>query len=140
LSKAGASSCRGKRKRQNCLISLQAPGGTRVAALKTVSKSHRGAMKKITLLAVAFVFVWLAMAQAQVSLDPYPRKDETNGGGHHRTNPDGNPSTNWLYPYTGRQATGDQNRHLERFNNQNNPASGGYGNGPTYNPYTIYRR
>ena len=97
-------------------------------------------MKKITLLAVAFVFSWLALAQGQVSLDPYTRKDETNVGGHHRTNPDRNPSTNWLYPYTGRQATGDQNRHLERFNNQNNPGSGGYGNGPTYNPYTIYRR
>jgi hypothetical protein len=98
-------------------------------------------MKKITLLAVAFVFGWLALAQAQVSLDPYTRKDETNVGGNHRTNPDGNPANNWLYPgnvnpYADRQATGDQNRHLERFNNQNNPGS----NGPTYNPYTIYRQ
>jgi hypothetical protein len=40
-------------------------------------------------------------------------------------------------PYTGKQATGDPNRYLERYNNQGNS---GYGNGSSYNPYTIYRR
>jgi hypothetical protein len=51
-------------------------------------------MKKITILAVAFVLGWLAVAQAQVWVDPHTRKDGTYVGGHYRSNPDGNPYNN----------------------------------------------
>jgi hypothetical protein len=99
-------------------------------------------MKKITFLAVALVVGWLGVAQAQVLVDPYLRRDGTYVDGHYRSNPDGNPYNNWSYPgnvnpYTGKEATGDPNRYLERYNNQGNS---GYGNGSSYNPYTIYRR
>ena len=102
-------------------------------------------MKKITFLAVAFVFGWLAMAQAQVWVDPYTRKDGTYVGGHYRSSPDRNPYNNWSYPgntnpYTGKQGTGDPNRYLERSNNQGGSGSGSRGNGSIYNPYSIYRR
>jgi hypothetical protein len=73
-------------------------------------------MKKITLLAVALVMAWLGVAQAQVLVDPYLRRDGTYVDGHYRSNPDGNPYSNWSYPgnvnpYTGKQATGDPNRY-----------------------------
>ena len=55
-------------------------------------------MKKITLLAVALVLAWLAMAQAQVWVDPYMKKDGTYVDGHYRRDPDGNPYDNWFYP------------------------------------------
>ena len=45
-------------------------------------------MKKMSILVVAFVFGWLAVAQAQVWVDPYTRKDGTYVGGHYRSNPD----------------------------------------------------
>ena len=99
-------------------------------------------MKKITLLAVALAVGWLGVAQAQVLVDPYLRRDGTYVDGLYRSNPDGNPYNNWSYPgnvnpYTGKEATGDPNRYLERYNNQGNR---GYGNSPSYNPYTIFRR
>jgi hypothetical protein len=76
-------------------------------------------MKKISMLAVVFVLGWLAVAQAQVWVDPYMKKDGTYVDGHY---PDGNPYNNWSYPgnvnpYTGKQATGDPNRYLEQYQN-----------------------
>jgi opacity protein-like surface antigen len=93
-------------------------------------------VKKIILLAAVFVMGWLAVAQAQVWVDPYTRKDGTYVSGHYRSNPDGNPYNNWSYPgnvnpYTGKQATGDPNRYLERYNNQGNS---GNGNGSSSTP------
>lgn len=102
----------------------------------------RGAiMKKTALLAIAFILGWLSTAQAQVWVDSYTRRDGTQVQGHYRSSPDSNPYNNYSYPgnvnpYTGKQATGDPNRYLERHNNQGNS---GYG-GSVYNPYTIYRR
>lgn len=82
-------------------------------------------MKKIAFLAVVFVLGWLAVASAQVWVDPYVRKDGTYVGGHYRSNPDGNPYNNWSYPgnvnpYTGKQGTGDPNSYLQRQQNRNN--------------------
>jgi hypothetical protein len=99
-------------------------------------------MKKIWLLTVALIFGWLSIVQAQVWVDPYTRRDGTQVQGHWRSNPNGNPYNNWSYPgnvnpYTGKQTTRDPNRYLERYYNQGNS---GYGNGSSYNPYTIYRR
>jgi hypothetical protein len=94
-------------------------------------------MKKTTTLAVAFVMGWLALAQAQVWVDPYTPKDGTYVGGHYRSNPDGNPYNNWSYagnvnPSTGKQATGDPNRYLEQYQNKNNRQ-----NQYQFNPYQF---
>ena len=102
-------------------------------------------MKSSGVLAVAIVLGWLGLAQAQVSVDPYLRKDGSYTGGHSRSNPDGNPYNNWSHPgnvnlYTGRKATGDPNKYLERYDQRGNSGSTGSGNNPSYNPYTIYRR
>jgi len=103
-------------------------------------------MKNITFLAAALILGWIAIAHALVWVDPYTRMDGTYVGGHYRRNPDSNSYNNWSYPgnvnpYTGRQATEDPDRYLERYdNNQNNSGSRRYGNGSTYNPYTIYRK
>ena len=102
-------------------------------------------MKKTCVLGVAVLLSWFAVAQAQVSVEPYTRNDGTFVGGHYRSNPDGNPYNNWSYPgnvnpYTGRQGTGEPNKYLERSNNQGNSGVTGSGNGSSYNPYTIYRR
>jgi hypothetical protein len=75
--------------------------------------------KRIILLAVALVLGWLGVAQAQVLVEPYILMDGKYVGGHYRSNPDGNSYNNWSYsgnvnPYTGKQATGDPNRYLER--------------------------
>jgi hypothetical protein len=51
-------------------------------------------MKKIAFLAIALIFGWLTVAQAQVWVDPYTRKDGTQVQGHYRSNPDGNPYNN----------------------------------------------
>jgi len=42
----------------------------------------------MTFLAVALVHSWLAMAQAQVWVDPYTRKDGLYLGGHYQSNRD----------------------------------------------------
>ena len=94
-------------------------------------------MKKTTILAVAFVMGWLALAQAQVSVDPYTPKDGTYVGGHYRSNPDGNPYNNWSYPgnvnpYPGKQAAGDSNRYLEQHQKKNNGQ-----NQYQFNPYQF---
>ena len=94
-------------------------------------------MKKTTILAVAFVMGWLALAEAQVWLDPYTPKDGTYVGGHYRSNPDGNPYNSWSYPgnvnpYPGKQATGDPNRYLEQHQNKNNGQ-----NQYQFNPYQF---
>jgi hypothetical protein len=95
-------------------------------------------MKKITLLAVVFVLGWLGVAQAQVWVDPYTRRDGTYIGGHYRSNPDGNPYNNWSYPghvnpYTGKQATGDPNRYLEQQYQNRNQGQNQY----QLNPYQF---
>jgi hypothetical protein len=96
-------------------------------------------MKKAGLLALALVLGWLTVAQAQVWVDPYVRKDGTYVGGHYRSRPDNNPNNNWSYPgnvnpYTGRQGTGDPNRYLERYQNRDN--FGSSGQSPyRHNPY-----
>jgi hypothetical protein len=74
-------------------------------------------MIKSCFLALAILLGWLAIAQAQVWVSPYARRDGTQVQGHWRSNPDGNPYNNWSYPgnvnpYTGKQATGDPNRYL----------------------------
>lgn len=81
-------------------------------------------MEKITPLAVAFVMGWLGVAQAQVLVDPYLRRDGTYVGGHYLSNPDKNPHNNGPYPgnvnlYTGKQATGDLNRYPEQYQKRN---------------------
>jgi hypothetical protein len=53
--------------------------------------------EKSCVVAVAIVLGWLGIAQAQVSVDPYVRKDGTYVGGHYRSSPDGNPHNNWSY-------------------------------------------
>jgi hypothetical protein len=83
-------------------------------------------MKMIPILTIALVMGWLAVAQAQVLVDPYIRSDGTSVGGDYRSNPDGNPYNNWSYPanvnpYTGKQATGNANRYLEQYQNRNKP-------------------
>jgi hypothetical protein len=80
-------------------------------------------MKKISILVAAPVLGWLVGVGSGV--DPSTRKDGTYVGGYYRSNPDGNPYNNWSYPgkvnpYTGKEATGDSNRYLERYNNQGN--------------------
>jgi opacity protein-like surface antigen len=99
-------------------------------------------MKKAILLAVAIVFCWLSMADAQVWVRPYTRKDGTHVDGHYRSNPDSNPRNNWSFPgnvnpYTGREATGDPNRYLERYNNNQNDFNGG---GYNFNNRNRYGR
>ena len=96
-------------------------------------------MKKLPLLVIALIFGWLSIAQAQVWVDPYTRRDGTQVQGHYRSNPDGNPYNNYSYPgnvnpYTGKEATGDPNRYLEQYQNRNN--SGSNGQSPyQLNPY-----
>ena len=99
-------------------------------------------MKKTTLLTFTLILGWLSAAQAQVSINPYPRQDETQIQGQYPSSPDGDPYN--LYPrntnpYPGKQATGDPNRYLERYN-QGNSGSGASNSGPVYNPVTIYRK
>lgn len=95
-------------------------------------------MRKIPLLVMALILGWLSVAQAQVWVDPYNRKDGTQVQGHYRSNPDGNPYNNYSFPgntnpYTGKQATGDPNRYLEQQNRNN---SGSNGQNPyQFNPY-----
>jgi hypothetical protein len=48
-------------------------------------------MRKIPLLVMTLILGWLSVAQAQVWVDPYNRKDGTQVQGHYRSNPDGNP-------------------------------------------------
>jgi len=81
-------------------------------------------MKKLVLLTVVLVLAWIAVAQAQVWVNPYTRKDGTEVQGHYRSNPDGNPYNNWSFrgntnPYTGKEAKGDPNRYLEQYQNRN---------------------
>jgi hypothetical protein len=95
-------------------------------------------MKKILLLTVALIFGWLSIVQAQVWFEPYTRKDGTSVGGHYRSNPDGNLYNNWSYPgnanpYTGKQATGDPNRYLERQDQNRNNGQNQY----QLNPYQF---
>jgi len=96
--------------------------------------------KKITLLAIALIFGWLSIAQAQVWVNP-TRKDGTQVQGHYRSTPDGNPYNNYLYPgntnpHTGKQAAGDPNRYLEQQQNRNNSGSNGQ-NQNQFNPYQL---
>jgi len=96
-------------------------------------------MRKSIFLGVALVFIWLSAASAQTWVNPYTRKDGTHVEGHYRSSPDSNPYNNWSYPgntnpYTGKEATGDPNRYLERYQNQNNGNSNPYNTNP-YNPY-----
>ena len=97
-------------------------------------------MRKIMLLTIPLIFGWLSSAQAQVSVDPYTRKDGTQIQGQYRSTPEGNPYNNYSYPgntnpYTGKQATGDPNRYLEQQNRNN---SGSNGQNPyQFNPYQL---
>jgi hypothetical protein len=103
-------------------------------------------MKKLTLFAIALIFGWLSVGQAQVWVDPYTRRHETQLQGHYLSSPDSNPYNNYSYPgnvnpYTGKQATGDPNRYLEHHDhNHSNTSSGGLSQRPVYNPFIIYRR
>jgi opacity protein-like surface antigen len=102
-------------------------------------------MKKLTLLAIALIFGWLSVAQAQDWVGPYTRRDGTQVQGYYRSSPDSNPYNNYSYPgnvnpYTGKQATGDPNRYLERYNNEDHSGSGSNSKGSVYNPFTIYRK
>lgn len=96
-------------------------------------------MKTISAITVALIFGWLTFAEAQTWVNPYRRKDGTQVQGHWRSSPDNNPYNNWSYPgnvnpYTGKEATGDPNRYLERYENRSNNSGNGY-NPYQYNPY-----
>jgi len=98
-------------------------------------------MKKAVLLTVALVITWLSVANAQVWVRPYTRKDGTHVEGHYRSSPDNNPYNNYSFPgntnpYTGKEATGDPNRYLENYRSRGNSNYGGY----NYNPYSPYGR
>ena len=103
-------------------------------------------MKKTSLLAIAFILVWLSAVQAQVWVDPHVRSDGTHVGGIYRNNPDANRSANWSFPgyvapSTGRQTTGDPSRYFDNYYKRNDVGNGGLNSNPySYNPYTIYRR
>lgn len=53
---------------------------------------------KLPLIATAVIFSWLSIAQAQVWVDPYMRRDGTQVQGHWRSSPDSSPSNNYSYP------------------------------------------
>jgi hypothetical protein len=95
-------------------------------------------MKKTLLLTTLLVVGWLSLAMAQVWVNPY---GGTRVDGHYRSSPDGNPYNNWSYPgninpYTGRQSTGDPNRYLDNYNQNNSGGLGGSYNNPyDRNPY-----
>jgi hypothetical protein len=94
-------------------------------------------MKKIGLFAVALVLGWQGVAQAQVWVDPYTRRNGIYVGEHDRSNSDGNPYNKWSYPgnvnpHTGKPATGEPNRYLEQHQNKNNGQ-----NQYQFNPYQF---
>src|SRR6266576_227160 len=129
----------GRAKSLNCFnVGLGTP-----VAQSRASTCRSDTMKKTTLLTLTLILGWLSAAQAQVSIDPYPRQDEIQIQGQYPSTPDNNTYNNYLYPrntnpYTGK-ATGDPNRYLEHYN-QGNSGSGANGSGPVYNPFTIYRK
>jgi hypothetical protein len=97
-------------------------------------------MIKSCFLALAILLGWLAIAQAQVWVNPYARRDGTQVQGHWRSNPDGNPYNNWSYPrnvnpYTGKQATGDPNRYLDRYYHRNDSNHGYNSNPYNFDPH-----
>ncbi len=80
-------------------------------------------MKKTIFLAGALVVGWLSVAAAEVWVDPSTRKEGTHVQGHYRSNPDGNDYRNWpdprnANPYSGKPATGDQNRYVGQDQNR----------------------
>jgi hypothetical protein len=101
-------------------------------------------MVKMSLLGVALVLGWVTVGQAQVWVEPYMRKDGTYVAGRYRSNPNGNVFNDWspgnVSSFTSQQGIGDSNKYLERHNNQGTSGSPSYGNGPRYNPYSIYLR
>jgi hypothetical protein len=91
-------------------------------------------MKMITILAVGLVMGWVTVAQAQVLVDPYLRRDGIYIDGHYRSNPDGNPYNNWSYPGNVnpyKQPTGDPNRYPEQYQKRNEQ------NQYQFNPYQF---
>ncbi len=98
-------------------------------------------MKKFPFFAAILLLACVSVADAQVWVNPYTRRDGTFVPGHYRSNPDGNPYNNWSFPgnvnpYTGREATGDLNRYLERYQNRNNFGLDSYNQYPyQFNPY-----
>jgi hypothetical protein len=99
---------------------------------------------KISLLAVALILGWVTVGQAQVWVEPYMRKDGTYVAGRYRSNPNGNVFNDWspgnLSSSARRQGIVAPNRYSERHNNHGTSEFTGKGNGPSYNPYSIYRR
>ncbi|WP_176454096.1 peptidoglycan-binding protein [Siphonobacter sp. BAB-5385] len=76
---------------------------------------------------ILFVFFLLqhVLVFSQVHVKGYLRKDGTYVQPHQRSVPDGNPYNNYSYPgnvnpHTGKIATGDPDKYLEKYNNGRN--------------------
>ena len=91
------------------------------------------------LLASLFTSAALLSISSSVYADDYvrgyTRKDGTYVQPHYRSDRDGNPYNNYSYPgntnpYTGKQATGDPDSYLQRYNRSN-----GSGSGRSYDSY-----
>ena len=94
-------------------------------------------MKKLVVLTLAILLGWVMVASAQVWVNPYTRKDGTQVQGHYRSSPDGNPYNNYSFPgntnpYTGKQATGDPNTYLQRYQQRGLGGSSSYPGLGTY--------
>ena len=88
-------------------------------------------MGRIVFLAAALVLAWVAVAQG---------RDGIYVAGEPQSNQNGSPQNIWSSPgtinsYTGKEATGDLYRYLERYRNRDSWNSKGH----NYNPYTVYR-
>ena len=64
--------------------------------------------------------LFVLLAESQVSVKGYYRKDGTYVAPHYRSNPDGNPYNNWSFPenvnpYTGKIATGNPDTYLKNY-------------------------
>ena len=62
----------------------------------------------------------ITLANGQVKVSGYTRKDGTYVQPHYRSNPDGNPYNNWSYPgninpYTGKVAPGNADTYLDNY-------------------------
>src|ERR1700720_446751 len=101
-------------------------------------------MKKIVLVAFAFVLSWYGVSTAQLRVDPYGPKDLTQIQDQNRSYSDGNPYNTWSYPgnikpYADKEATGNPNRYLQQYQNRTSESGGYYQDrGPhQYNPYQF---
>jgi len=97
---------------------------------------------RIVALAAVLVYAGLAagseiqVAQGDVYVNGYPKRDGTYVQPHHQSAPDGNPYNNYGFPgntnpYTGKVAPGNPDTYLRTHDN-----GGGFGQMPK-NPYSM---